>query len=87
MSLVTIRNGVAGGSTGAWGVTALVTYPERPGMYAPAVLDSLVDFVAREPVLAGLMVLILLVVFFAYLFMRKTVSSMREGFDDAYRGK
>ena len=56
-------------------------------MYAPAVIDALVDFVAREPVLAGLMLVILLVVFFAYLFMRKTVSSMREGFDDAYRGK
>jgi len=53
----------------------------------PLQLGGVVDFVAREPVLAGLMVVILLFVFFAYLFMRRTVMNMREGFDEAYRDR
>lgn len=53
----------------------------------PAVVDAIVDFVAREPVLVGLMIVMLLFVFFTYLFLRRTVASMREGFDEGYRGR
>jgi hypothetical protein len=53
----------------------------------PAQLDAVVDFVADEPVFVGLVVALLLFVFFMYLFLRRTILGMREGYDDAYRGK
>jgi len=53
----------------------------------PTQLGGVVDYVAREPVLAGLMIVILLFVFGAYLFMRRTVMNMRQGYDESYRDR
>ncbi|ADQ68481.1 hypothetical protein GL213_14585 [Halogeometricum borinquense] len=50
-------------------------------------LDDFVEFVLSEPVFVGFLVLLLLFVFFAYLFVRRTLMGMREGFDEGYRGK
>ena len=56
-------------------------------MQASAAVDAIVDSIAGDPVFAGLLVVLLLFVFFAFLFVRRTLTSMREGYDDAYRGK
>ncbi|MFC6826865.1 hypothetical protein [Halopelagius fulvigenes] len=54
-------------------------------------LQSLVDgffqFVAGNPVLVGLVVVLLAFVFFMYLFVRRTLTGLRDGFDEGYRGK
>lgn len=47
-------------------------------------VDAVVEFVARDPVLVGLVVVMLVFVFFGYLFLRRTVMSVREGFEDGY---
>ena len=49
------------------------------------VVDALVEFASREPVLVGIVVVMLVFVFLGYLFLRRTVASAREGFEDAYR--
>ncbi|MFC6990020.1 hypothetical protein ACFQJD_17340 [Haloplanus sp. GCM10025708] len=36
-----------------------------------------------DPVLLGLIAVMLLLVFFAYLFVRRTLLSLREGYDEA----
>lgn len=51
----------------------------------PAVLDGLVEFVARDPLLVGIVVVMLAVVFFVYLFVRRTMMNAREGYEEAYR--
>jgi flagellar biogenesis protein FliO len=56
-------------------------------MAAPAQVDAIADAVAGDPVFAGLVVLLLLVVFLAYLFVRRTLLNMREGYEDAYGEK
>ena len=53
----------------------------------PAQVDVVTDFVAANPALVVLIVLLLGFVFFVFLFVRRTLSGLREGFDDGYRGK
>ena len=53
----------------------------------PAQVDVVTDFVAANPALVVLIVLLLGFVFFIFLFVRRTLSGLREGFDDGYRGK
>jgi hypothetical protein len=54
---------------------------------APAQVDVVTDFVASNPALVVLVVFLLAFVFFAFLFVRRTLSGLREGFDEGYRGK
>ncbi|MBB6644751.1 DUF7859 family protein [Halobellus ruber] len=54
---------------------------------APAQVDVVADFVASNPALVVLVVFLLAFVFFAFLFVRRTLSGLREGFDEGYRGK
>jgi hypothetical protein len=66
-----------------------------PGQKAPPMLvtplqslvGGLVDFVVEDPLFVGLVVVILAFVFFMYLFVRRTVTGLRDGFDEGYRGK
>ncbi|MFB6089956.1 MAG: hypothetical protein ABEJ97_02750 [Halobellus sp.] len=53
----------------------------------PAQLDAVVDFAASNPALIVLVVFLLTFVFFAYLFVRRTLTGLRDGFDEGYRGK
>jgi hypothetical protein len=53
----------------------------------PIQVDVVTDFVASNPALIVLVVFLLGFVFFAFLFVRRTLSGLREGFDDGYRGK
>jgi hypothetical protein len=50
---------------------------------ATGVVDTLTD----DPVLVVLVVGRLLIVFFAYLYIRRTLMNLRDGYEDAYRGK
>lgn len=50
-------------------------------------VDGVLDFVAGNPVFVGLVVAILVFVFFMYLFVRRTLTGLRNGFDEGYRGK
>ncbi|SFR33978.1 DUF7859 family protein [Halogeometricum limi] len=50
-------------------------------------LDGFVEFVLSEPIFVGFLLLLLAFVFFAYLFIRRTLTGMRQGFDEGYRGK
>ena len=60
----------------------------RPGVDdAPAQIDVVTDFVASNPALIVLIAFLLGFVFFAFLFVRRTLSGLREGFDEGYRGK
>lgn len=52
-----------------------------------AQVDVVVDFVASNPALVILLVFLLGFVFFAYLFVRRTLTGLREGFDEGYDGK
>ena len=54
---------------------------------APAQVDVVTDFVASNPALVVLIAFLLTFVFFAFLFVRRTLSGLREGFDEGYRGK
>ncbi len=54
---------------------------------APVVLEGVVEFVANDPILFGLLLAMVTLVFFVYLFIRRTLTSVREGYDDALRGK
>jgi len=54
---------------------------------APAQVDVVTDFVASNPALVVLVVFLLGFVFFAFLFVRRTLSGLREGYDEGYRGK
>ena len=49
------------------------------------VVDAVVSFLADEPVLAGMMVLMVVIVFVVYLFLRRTLLSVREGYESGYR--
>jgi hypothetical protein len=44
-------------------------------------LSGLLD----DPIFLGLVAIMLLLVFFAYLLVRRTLLSLREGYDDGYR--
>ena len=71
--------------------------PRQPGLVGrsrpfggggdPAQVDVVVDFAASNPALIILVALLLGFVFFAYLFVRRTLTGLRDGFDDGYRGK
>ncbi|RDI71626.1 DUF7859 family protein [Halopelagius longus] len=52
-----------------------------------SLVDGFLDFVAGNPVLVGLVVVLLAFVFFMYLFVRRTLTGLRDGFDEGYRGK
>ncbi|MFC6875353.1 MULTISPECIES: DUF7859 family protein [Halobellus] len=52
-----------------------------------AQIDVAVDFVTSNPALVLLLLFLLGFVFFAYLFVRRTLTGLRDGFDDGYRGK
>ena len=54
---------------------------------SPAQIDVVTDFVASNPALVVLVVFLLGFVFFAFLFVRRTLTGLREGFDEGYRGK
>ena len=58
-----------------------------PADGAPAQVDVVTDFVASNPALVVLVVFLLTFVFFAFLFVRRTLSGLREGYDEGYRGK
>ncbi len=48
-------------------------------------LAGVVDYLVNNPVFTGLLVVILLFVFFAYLFVRRTVTGVQEGYDQGRR--
>jgi hypothetical protein len=50
-------------------------------MQTPVLQSSLLD----DPIFLALVALMLLLVFFAYLLVRRTLLSLREGYDDGYR--
>jgi hypothetical protein len=54
---------------------------------APVVLEGVVEFVSNDPILFGMMLALVALVFFVYLFLRRTLTSVKEGYEDAYRGK
>jgi hypothetical protein len=50
------------------------------------VLQGVVDFFVQNPVFTGLLVVMLVFVFFSYLFVRRTLTGLREGYDQGRRG-
>ncbi|SEO55069.1 hypothetical protein SAMN04487948_103186 [Halogranum amylolyticum] len=50
------------------------------------VLQGVVDFLAQNPVFTGLLIVMLVFVFFSYLFVRRTLTGLREGYDRGRRG-
>ncbi|EMA02730.1 hypothetical protein C439_09105 [Haloferax mediterranei ATCC 33500] len=58
---------------------------ETSHMTDPLVVDGIVDFLVGDPVFTGLLVAILLFVFFAYLLVRRTLLGLSEGYDEARR--
>lgn len=48
-------------------------------------VDAVVSFVTDEPALVGIMALMVVVVFVVYLFLRRTLLSVREGYESGYR--
>lgn len=48
-------------------------------------MAGLVDTIASDPILVGLIVVMLIFVFFAYLFVRRTLTGFREGFESRSR--
>ncbi|MFC7204846.1 hypothetical protein ACFQJC_15120 [Haloferax namakaokahaiae] len=51
-------------------------------MTRPLFVDGVIDFLAGDPVFTGLLVVMLLFVFFGYLLVRRTLLGLREGFDE-----
>lgn len=49
-------------------------------------LQGVVDFLVQNPVFTGLLIVMLLFVFFSYLFIRRTLTGLREGYDQGRRG-
>ncbi len=60
-------------------------------MCAPGYLPTMQAFVLQfsglleDPVFLGLVAVMLLLVFFGYLLVRRTLLSLREGYDEGYR--
>lgn len=52
---------------------------------APA--TGVVDTLANDPVLVALVAVLLLAVFFGYLYVRRTLMNLRDGYESGYRGK
>nr|WP_139246559.1 hypothetical protein [Halogranum amylolyticum] len=65
--------------------TALERPPEGADM-SSLVLQGVVDFLAQNPVFTGLLIVMLVFVFFSYLFVRRTLTGLREGYDRGRRG-
>lgn len=49
------------------------------------VIDGVVEFAARNPVVVGLLVAMLGFVFFMYLLVRRTLMGLREGYESGQR--
>jgi hypothetical protein len=56
-------------------------------MLPVALATGVVDLVPDDPILVVLVVGLLLIVFFGYLYIRRTLTNLRDGYEDAYRGK
>jgi hypothetical protein len=56
-------------------------------MLPVALATGVVDTLANDPILVVLVVGLLLIVFFGYLYVRRTLMNLRDGYEDAYRGK
>lgn len=65
--------------------TALEAPTERGDM-SLVVLQGILDFFIQRPVFTGLLIVMLLFVFFSYLFVRRTLTGLREGYDQGRRG-
>jgi hypothetical protein len=48
-------------------------------------MSGFVDALMNDPILLGLIVVMLLFVFFAYLFVRRTLTGLQEGYQSGYR--
>jgi hypothetical protein len=48
-------------------------------------MAGFIDTLANDPILVGLIVVMLLFVFFAYLFVRRTLTGLREGYESGYK--
>jgi hypothetical protein len=49
------------------------------------VVDAVVSFASDEPALVGIMVAMVVLVFVVYLFLRRTLLNVREGYESGYR--
>ena len=56
-------------------------------MLSVAVATGVVDTLTNDPILVALVLVLLLAVFFGYLWIRRTLMNLRDGYEDAYRGK
>ena len=56
-------------------------------MLPVALATGVVDTLLNDPILLVLVVGLLLIVFFGYLYVRRTLMNLRDGYEDAYRGK
>ncbi|WP_169317788.1 DUF7859 family protein [Haloferax mucosum] len=54
-------------------------------MTDPLVVDGIVDFLVGDPIFTGLLIVMLLFVFFAYLLVRRTLLGLSEGYDEVRR--
>ncbi|QCJ46996.1 MULTISPECIES: DUF7859 family protein [Haloprofundus] len=50
-----------------------------------SLVDTVVDALGNDPVFVGLVVAMLLFVFFAYLFVRRTVTGLQQGYQEGRR--
>ncbi|WP_380675123.1 hypothetical protein [Salinigranum sp. GCM10025319] len=48
---------------------------------------GIVDTLTNDPILVVLVVGLFLIVMAAYFYIRRTLSNLRDGYEDAYRGK
>lgn len=49
-------------------------------------LDPVFDFAGQNPIFVGLVAVMLLFIFFMYLFVRRTLLGLREGYEQGRRG-
>ena len=56
-------------------------------MLPVALATGVVDTLANDPVLVVLVAVLLLAVFGGYFYIRRTLMNLRDGYEDAYRGK
>lgn len=52
----------------------------------PLVVDQVLDYASKNPVLVGLVVVMLTFVFLVYLFVRRTLLGLREGYQKGRGG-
>jgi hypothetical protein len=67
--------------------TALYTPRKTACMLPVAPAAGVVDALANDPVLVVLVAVLLLAVFGGYFYIRRTLMNLRDGYEDAYRGK